>query len=96
MKKGIVYITGNKSRSSLYIGVTSDLKRRIEQHKSGVGSVFTKKYKVNILLYFEEFSSIKEAVAREKQLKNWHRDWKLNLIQEMNPKFLDLYFELYF
>ena len=94
MKESFVYIVSNKNRTVLYIGVTNNLQKRIEEHKNGVGSVFTKKYLVNELLYFEKFSAIDLAIEREKQLKNWHSDWKWNLIKELNPNLVDLYNEL--
>ena len=80
---------GNK-RHTLYIGVTSDLKRRVYEHKKGLIRGFTKKYKLNKLLYYEVFDTTKTAFKREKQLKNWHREWKLNLIKSINPTFKDL------
>ncbi len=91
MKKSFVYILSNHSRSVLYIGMTNNLNHRIEQHKNGVGSCFTKKYKIVDLLYFEEFTDINQAIIREKQLKNWRRDWKMDLIKSFNPKMKDLY-----
>ena len=78
----------------LYIGVTSNLYRRIVEHKSGKGSIFTKKYNLKVLLYFEEFSSIGQAIMREKQLKNWHKEWKWNLIKQVNPELKDLFEDL--
>ena len=94
MKNSYTYILANKTRNVLYIGVTSDLKSRLIQHKNGEGSVFTKKYSVTDLLYFEEFSDINQAIIREKQLKNWRRDWKWNLIKTENPEMKDLFLEL--
>lgn len=91
MKKSYLYILSNKGRSTLYIGVTSDLYKRIVQHKNNEGSAFTKMYNLNILLYFEEFSLIHQAISREKQLKNWHREWKWNLIKLKNPELIDLF-----
>jgi len=76
----------NKYRTTFYIGVTSNLSKQITEHRSGKGSKFTKKYKLVDLIYFETFSGIDQAISREKQLKNWHHDWKLNLIKEQNPK----------
>jgi putative endonuclease len=90
MNEGYVYILSNYGRTTFYIGVTNDLIRRIEEHKSGGGSAFVHRYKCNDLLYFEHFNSITDAITREKQLKNWHRDWKLNLIKGMNPELKDL------
>lgn len=85
MQTSYVYILTNKNRSTLYIGVTSDLKKRMIEHAHGEGSSFTKKYNLKNLIYFEEFSDINQAISREKQLKNWKREWKLNLIKETNP-----------
>ncbi|WP_010517049.1 GIY-YIG nuclease family protein [Croceivirga radicis] len=86
MKPSYVYIMTNTYRTTFYVGVTSDLKKRNIEHKSGIGSSFTKKYNLHDLIYFETFTAIQEAIAREKQLKNWHRDWKINLIKAHNPK----------
>jgi len=79
------YILTNKNRTVLYIGYTEDLNKRIEQHQNGTGTSFTKKYNVTELIYIEEFKDKKEAKKREKQLKNWHKEWKWNLIKEKNP-----------
>ncbi len=73
----------------LYVGVTSNLENRITQHKNGEGSIFTKKYHLTYLMYYEEFTAIVQAIAREKQLKNWHKEWKWNLIKSKNPDFED-------
>lgn len=78
----------------MYIGVTTNLIKRIEGHKNRVGSEFSKRYRLNELLYFESYSEINQAIKREKQLKNWHSDWKWNLIKETNPYLIDLYFNL--
>jgi len=75
----------NKYRTTFYIGVTSNLHKRIIEHAEGVGSKFTGKYQLTDLVYFEVYSDINQAIAREKQLKNWRHDWKLNLIKEQNP-----------
>ncbi len=80
----------NKYRTVLYIGVTSNLAIRVQQHKAGEGSVFTKKYNCHSLVYFEEFSDIRYAIAREKQLKNWRRIYKEDLIRKLNPELIDL------
>ncbi len=90
LKTGYVYIMSNKSRTVLYIGVTGDLMQRVLQHKLGFGSVFTKKYLLHDLLYFEVIPGMSDAINREKQLKNWHRTWKWNLIKEKNPELKDL------
>ena len=80
----------NYSETSLYIGVTSNLQKRVWEHKNKVVNGFTEKYNVDKLVYYETTDSIKSAIKREKQLKNWHRQWKINLIKEMNPEFRDL------
>lgn len=94
MIKGYIYITTNKNSTVLYIGATKDLKKRIECHKNGTGAVFTKKYNATILIYFEEFDNHIDAFAREKQLKNWHKDWKWNPAKVLNPELKDLYLDL--
>lgn len=94
MIKGFTYILTNKNFSVLYVGATKDLKNRINSHKDGTGAVFTKKYNATILIYFEEFDSFNDAFAREKQLKNWHKEWKWNLAKVSNPELKDLYLEL--
>lgn len=85
-----VYIMTNKNNTVLYIGMTNSLERRIHEHKSGTVPGFTKKYKLSKLLYYEESPNSIDAIRREKQLKNWHRDWKDNLIKSINPKLYDL------
>ena len=93
-KGGYVYIMSNEKRTTFYIGVTSDLKTRIADHKNRIGSEFTSKYKLTDLIYFEDFKDIYQAIDREKQLKNWHREWKINLIKSVNPDMHDLYWEI--
>jgi len=90
MRKGFVYIMSNKNRTTFYIGVTDAIKRRVLEHKTGKGSAFTKKYNLVDLVYFEKIEGLQECIQREKQLKNWHRDWKINLIKEDNPEMVDL------
>lgn len=90
MKDYYVYILASKARGTLYIGVTSDLYKRIDEHKQGSVEGFTKKYGVKNLAYYEMFQEIEFAIAREKQLKNWHRQWKINLIESVNPLWRDL------
>lgn len=90
MKEGFIYIMSNKNRTTLYIGVTSDLERRVLEHKSGKGSAFTSKYKLTDLVYYERIMGMQNAIDREKQLKNWHKEWKWNLIKEENPELKDL------
>ena len=90
MKKGYVYIMSNKNRTTIYIGVTNDIKRRVYEHKEGIGSVFTSRYNLTDLLYVEEIHGMKNAINREKQLKRWQKEWKQNLIKENNPMLEDL------
>lgn len=79
------YILSNKNRTVLYIGFTNNLNLRIQQHKKGVGALFTKKYSAYELVYFEEFTERKKARKREIQLKNWKRSWKWDLVKDNNP-----------
>ena len=85
-----VYCMTNTYNNVLYIGVTNDLYRRVTEHKSREIPGFTKKYNCDKLVYFEEYNNIEEAIAREKQLKNWKREWKNILIIKMNPTWEDL------
>ncbi|WP_040726054.1 GIY-YIG nuclease family protein [Thiomicrorhabdus sp. Kp2] len=91
MKQPAVYILSSQSNDVLYIGVTSNLVQRIYQHKNHLVEGFTKKYNVDKLVYFEFHEEMSAAILREKQLKNWHREWKNNLILEMNPDWTDLW-----
>lgn len=75
----------------MYVGITSNLKQRIYQHKHNAVKGFTQKYRVHLLVYFEIYSDVKLAIAREKQLKWWKRDWKINLIEKENPEWGNLY-----
>ena len=90
---GFVYILASKPNGTLYIGVTSDIVRRVHQHRNGEGSDFVEQYDVTILVHLERFDSIEEAIRREKQLKSWMREWKLDLIRDSNPVWDDLYEE---
>jgi putative endonuclease len=96
MKRGgSVYIMTNISNDVLYIGVTSQLFIRIGEHKEGkYTDSFTNKYNCNKLVYFENFLNVEEAILRETQLKNWRRQWKINLINESNPLWEDLFNKL--
>jgi putative endonuclease len=85
-----VYILASGRHGTLYIGVTNNLRTRLEQHRKGRGSEFVKKYRVHRLVHVETFASPQDAIAREKQLKNWHRDWKIRLIEENNLDWSDL------
>ena len=89
MKNYYDYIMTNNSKT-LYIGVTNDLIRRVYEHKNKLIDGFTKKYNITKLVYYEVFNTIDEAIRREKQLKNWHRKWKINLIESMNKDWTDL------
>ena len=91
MRGAYVYILSNIGRTALYIGVTTDINRRVWEHKQGKGSSFTTKYKCTILLYAEEHGTISDAIEREKQLKNWRKAWKWDLIKTLNPDLVDLY-----
>ncbi len=89
MPAGYTYIMGSKT-GTLYIGVTSDFDARLWQHKNGIFEGFSKQYGCTRLLYYEQFDDIRTAIAREKQLKGWRREKKLNLIRNTNPEFKDL------
>lgn len=90
MKQYYVYILTNKENKVFYIGVTNDLERRMFEHKNKLVDGFTKKYNLNKLIYYEVTADVLNALEREKQLKNWHRDWKINLINSFNPMWKDL------
>ena len=85
-----VYILANKGRSTLYIGMTGDLERRMWEHCHGVVKGFTEKYSLKYLMYFEMFPNAADAFQRERQLKKWERAWKERLIETMNPEWRDL------
>ena len=89
-----VYITASKKNGTLHIGVTSNFKKRIYEHKEGLVDSFTKKYKIDKLVYFETTNNINSAILREKQMKKWKREWKINLIEKENPCWIDLYYNL--
>ena len=90
-KTSIVYLLASQRNGTLYLGVTSDLVKRVRQHKEGHYPGFTEKYGVAQLVWFEMHSRIADAVVREKQIKKWRRAWKVELIEESNPGWLDLY-----
>ena len=90
MQKYYVYILSNQTNSTLYIGVTNDLKRRLYEHKNKLIDGFSSKYNTNKLVYFEETSDVKTAIQREKNLKKWNRQWKNELIEKTNPDYKDL------
>ena len=90
MKQPCVYILASREYGTLYIGVTSDLIARLWQHRNGEMKGFTSKHHVHRLVRFEQFESMHDAISREKQLKRWHRQWKINLIESENPQWVDL------
>ena len=90
MKQPCVYVLASQPYGTLYIGVTSDLIARTYQHRAGEVKGFTSKYGVVRLTRFELFDTMHDAIAREKQLKRWHRQWKMNLIESENPHWVDL------
>ena len=92
-KDPCVYILASKPLGTLYIGVTSDLYGRMEEHIQGLLGGFTKKYGVKRLVYCEAFETMEAAIRREKRLKEWKRQWKFRLIESMNPEWVDLYNE---
>ena len=89
-----VYVLASKQNGTLYIGVTSDLAKRVWEHKNDLVEGFTKKYGVHRLVYYEMHGDMLSAITREKQLKNWNRAWKLELIEEKNPEWKDLWDEI--
>jgi putative endonuclease len=88
---GYVYMTASQKRGTIYIGVTNDIGRRVFEHKSGVGSRFTSRYGVRRLVWFEEHFDIRDAIQREKSLKRWPRQWKIELIEKSNPEWFELF-----
>lgn len=95
MKTAFVYIMTNKNKITFYIGVTNDIKRRVWEHKNKINKDFSYRYNLTMLIHFERIEGIKQAIGREKQLKNWHRDWKINRIKEDNPEMIDLALDWY-
>jgi len=89
-----IYILASKKNGILYIGVTNNLVRRVYEHKNSLVESFTKKYFVKRLVYFEEVLNAEEAIIREKQIKKWKRDWKVKLIEKVNPEWEELYYTL--
>jgi putative endonuclease len=85
-----IYILASQKNGTLYIGVTNDLERRVLEHKQKINEGFTSKYEVTRLVYFESFQYINDAILREKRLKKWNRQWKINLIEEENKEWNDL------
>ena len=89
-KTYFTYILASEQNGTLYTGVTSDIVNRLDQHRDGNEGSFTDKYSVHMLVYYEKTDSIEAAIHREKQLKHWNRAWKIELIEENNPKWKDL------
>ena len=94
MKKYYVYILASKRNGTLYVGITSNLVKRVWEHKNKIIKGFTEKYSVILLVYFEEYDNPAEAIKREKNIKAWKRNWKLQLIEKGNPYWKDLYKEI--
>ena len=91
MGNAFVYMLASRRDGALYVGVTSDLIQRVWQHKHSFVDSYAKKYNINNLVYFEQHLSIENAILREKQLKKWNRQWKIDLIESINPDWRDLY-----
>lgn len=94
MRKGYVYILTNEPHGTLYIGVSSNMSERLTQHRNGTASAFTKKYGLTRLVYYEVYDLVTVAIARETSLKRWKRDWKIALIEKMNPTWKELDYTL--
>jgi len=93
-KQYYIYIMATKRDGMLYIGVTSDLIKRVYEHKNDMVDGFTHKYHIHSLVYFEITEDVNSAISREKQLKKWNRAWKIALIEKNNPEWRDLYYDL--
>jgi len=85
-----VYILASRKHGTLYVGVTNDIARRVDEHRTGIASGFTKKYRVHRLVYAETHDDVNEAIGREKAIKEWKRAWKVQLIENTNPEWEDL------
>jgi len=94
MKQYYVYILASKRNGTLYIGITNNVLKRVYEHKNNLIEGFTQKYGVNNLVYYECYNDIYDAIAREKRIKKWKRQWKIELIEKDNPKWKDLYFDV--
>jgi putative endonuclease len=94
MKRAWVYMVTNTTGSTLYTGVTSNLARRAWEHREGVIDGFTRKYKAGKLVWYEEHDTMLGAIQREKNIKHWSRDWKNQLVEQLNPQWRDLYEDL--
>ncbi len=91
MGQYFVYILASKRNGTLYIGVTNNLLKRVHRHKNDVAEGFTQKYNVHSLVYYEVFNRIQDAITREKRMKKWKRQWKMELIEKSNPEWEDLF-----
>ena len=89
-----VYILASRPHGTLYIGVTNDLVRRVYEHREGLAAGFTKRHGVKMLVYFEQHDRVEQALQREKTLKHWRRDWKIDLIENANPHWVDLWTDI--
>ena len=94
-KQPAVYIMASRLNGTLYIGVTSDLLGRCWQHRNHLVEGFTRRYGIDLLVYYEIHEDMESAILREKQLKKWKRNWKIELIESFNPRWIDLYFSLF-
>jgi putative endonuclease len=92
-KNYYVYIMANKRNGTIYTGVTDDLVRRVHEHRNDLSN-FTRRYKLHMLVYYEQTNDVNGALQREEQLKNWHRSWKMELIEGLNPEWKDLWEEI--
>ncbi len=86
-----VYLLATRKHGTLYVGVTNDLLRRVYQHKTHAAPGFTSRYNIHQLVWFESYDDPQNAIAREKEIKKWWRDWKINLVERSNPEWIDLY-----
>jgi len=93
-KEPCVYVLASSQRGTLYVGVTSDLVKRIYEHKTHAVPGFTFQYGVTRLVWYEPHDTMRSAIEREKQIKDWHRSWKLRLIEQSNPRWVDLYTDI--
>ena len=91
---GWLYILASKPGGTLYVGVTNDLVRRIHEHHEGLADGFTKRYGIKLLVYYEQYDTVPLAIQREKNIKHWPREWKIDLIVSLNPDWRDLYPEI--
>jgi putative endonuclease len=94
MRQYFVYILASKRIGTLYIGVTNNLQKRVYEHKNDLICGFTKKYHVHNLVYYEVYRDISDAINREKRMKKWKRQWKIDLVEKSNPQWRDLYFDI--